>query len=213
MSYSAWSVVYLEVPSDAKWNQLASNDESFRDGTGLDDDIILPRHIDTDVMWKELGREKLTSPNRRIDISFTPTKVLHVLCDLSVTSMGTWQNVFSFNNNAGANSYTYRYSDDYGSDTTDGNSSGFGVGGIGNNVGRRICRMDIVNEPTEEKIVFLETMYNIEGETPSSPTAAPHINQQSCKWTGVANQVSRITCYAGLPSFDAGSEMVILGHD
>lgn len=35
MSYAAWSVVFGEQPSAAKWNILGSNDAAFNDGTGL----------------------------------------------------------------------------------------------------------------------------------------------------------------------------------
>lgn len=45
MSYTAWSVVYGEQPTAAKWNQLGSNDAGFKDGTNIDDDAIITRHI------------------------------------------------------------------------------------------------------------------------------------------------------------------------
>lgn len=35
MGYQAWSVVFGEQPSAAKWNILGTNDASFNDGTGL----------------------------------------------------------------------------------------------------------------------------------------------------------------------------------
>lgn len=35
MAYTAWSVVFGEQPSAAKWNILGTNDASFNDGTGL----------------------------------------------------------------------------------------------------------------------------------------------------------------------------------
>lgn len=35
MSYAAWSVVFGEQPSAAKWNILGTNDASFNDGTGI----------------------------------------------------------------------------------------------------------------------------------------------------------------------------------
>lgn len=35
MAYVAWSVVFGEQPSAAKWNILGSNDASFNDGTGI----------------------------------------------------------------------------------------------------------------------------------------------------------------------------------
>lgn len=35
MAYNAWSVVFGEQPSTAKWNILGANDASFADGTGI----------------------------------------------------------------------------------------------------------------------------------------------------------------------------------
>lgn len=35
MAYTAWSVVFGEQPSAAKWNILGANDASFNDGSGL----------------------------------------------------------------------------------------------------------------------------------------------------------------------------------
>ena len=45
MAYTAWSVVFGEQPTAAKWNQLGENDAGFRDGTNIDDDVIIARHI------------------------------------------------------------------------------------------------------------------------------------------------------------------------
>lgn len=45
MAYAVWSVVFGEQPTAAKWNILGTNDASFHDGTGIDDDAILARHI------------------------------------------------------------------------------------------------------------------------------------------------------------------------
>jgi len=36
MAYTAWSVVYGEQPTAAKWNQLGANDAGFKDGTNID---------------------------------------------------------------------------------------------------------------------------------------------------------------------------------
>lgn len=35
MGYAAWSVVFGEQPTAAKWNTLGTNDASFNDGTGI----------------------------------------------------------------------------------------------------------------------------------------------------------------------------------
>lgn len=45
MAYTAWSVVYGEQPTAAKWNQLGTNDAGFKDGTNIDTDAIIERHI------------------------------------------------------------------------------------------------------------------------------------------------------------------------
>lgn len=50
MAYSADTFVADEVPTTAKWNKLWSNDASFNDGTGIDDDVILERHINAGVL-------------------------------------------------------------------------------------------------------------------------------------------------------------------
>lgn len=45
MAYTAWSVVFGEQPTAAKWNQLGANDAGFKDGTNIDNDAIIERHI------------------------------------------------------------------------------------------------------------------------------------------------------------------------
>lgn len=45
MAYTAWSVVFGEQPTAAKWNQLGTNDAGFKDGTNIDNDVIGSRQI------------------------------------------------------------------------------------------------------------------------------------------------------------------------
>ena len=45
MSYTAWSVVYGEQPTAAKWNQLGANDAGFKDGTNIDASAIITAKI------------------------------------------------------------------------------------------------------------------------------------------------------------------------
>lgn len=56
MAYTAWSVVFGEQPSAAKWNILGTNDASFNDGTGLGDGAVTPAKLlagtGTDWAWK-----------------------------------------------------------------------------------------------------------------------------------------------------------------
>lgn len=52
MSYTAWSVVFGEQPTAAKWNQLGSNDAGLKDGTSIDDGAILQRHLGSGIPVK-----------------------------------------------------------------------------------------------------------------------------------------------------------------
>lgn len=54
MAYTAWSVVFGEQPTAAKWNQLGTNDAGFKDGTNIDDDAIIARHIADDIITADM---------------------------------------------------------------------------------------------------------------------------------------------------------------
>lgn len=56
MAYTAWSVVFGEQPTAAKWNQLGANDAGFKDGTNIDNLAILTRHLNNDgVTGEKIG--------------------------------------------------------------------------------------------------------------------------------------------------------------
>lgn len=56
MGYTAWSVVFGEQPTAAKWNQLGENDAGFKDGTNIDANAILNAHIpDAELTAEKLG--------------------------------------------------------------------------------------------------------------------------------------------------------------
>jgi len=70
MAYTAWSVVYGEQPTAAKWNQLGANDAGFKDGTNIDNLAILTRHLaDANVTSAKLaeaffrGRKQANTTN------------------------------------------------------------------------------------------------------------------------------------------------------
>lgn len=62
MAYTAWNVVFGEQPTAAKWNQLGQNDAGFRDGTNIDDNAILTRHLNNGAVTSQ-------------KIDFTPSNV------------------------------------------------------------------------------------------------------------------------------------------
>lgn len=50
MAYTAWSVVFGEQPTAAKWNQLGANDAGFKDGTNIDASAIITSKIADDAV-------------------------------------------------------------------------------------------------------------------------------------------------------------------
>jgi len=62
MSYNAIDFVYGEQPSATKWNYLGSNDAGFKDGTNIDDDAIIARHIaDNAVGTAQIANNAITA--------------------------------------------------------------------------------------------------------------------------------------------------------
>lgn len=53
MAYTAWSVVFGEQPTAAKWNQLGTNDAGFKDGTNIDAGAIITSKLANDAVTAE----------------------------------------------------------------------------------------------------------------------------------------------------------------
>lgn len=67
MAYTAWSVVFGEQPTAAKWNQLGANDAGFKDGTNFDDDILVARHFADD----QIPQSASAQITRTISLGYT----------------------------------------------------------------------------------------------------------------------------------------------
>lgn len=59
MAYTAWSVVFGEQPSAAKWNILGTNDASFNNGTGIGNNAIAAASLATNAIT--LGYASITT--------------------------------------------------------------------------------------------------------------------------------------------------------
>lgn len=49
--YTPWSVVVGEQPTTTKWNILGSNDAAFYSGNGINDQAIVWRHLQSDMIF------------------------------------------------------------------------------------------------------------------------------------------------------------------
>jgi hypothetical protein len=66
--YTAIVFVANEQPTTAKWNLIGSNDSSFNLGTGLEDSVIINRHLAT----KAATPDKLDTPYQQLSYFFNP---------------------------------------------------------------------------------------------------------------------------------------------
>lgn len=97
MAYTAWSVVYGEQPTAAKWNQLGANDAGFKDMTNVDDLAVLTRHLNTSAATT--AKVKLTTINFKgaAGSNFTTTSATFTAItgmETSYTSGNTAERVF-----------------------------------------------------------------------------------------------------------------------
>lgn len=214
MAYTTWSVVAYEQPTAAKWNQLGENDAGFRDGTNIDNDAILARHIDwaskganAGIWWEELGRVTLTPAGDAISLTSLPArKFLRVLLNPLNSGQLNWG--FRFNNDSGTN-YAMNYSVNYGAQTLAGSSNNLFAGSIGS--ANYLTTLDIVNIANQSKIVHIHTGDN--GGNNSAGTAGNAFDGIG-KWTNTSNQITRIDAFnIGTGDFQVNSELVVLGHD
>lgn len=63
MAYTAWSVVYGEQPTAAKWNQLGANDAGFKDGTNIDAGAITATKLGNQINSRNIGYSKVAMGN------------------------------------------------------------------------------------------------------------------------------------------------------
>ncbi len=90
MAYTAWSVVFGEQPTAAKWNQLGANDAGFKDGTNIDAGAIITAKIaDANVTSSKLS---LDWTENILAANFGTSSTSYVDTGMKVTlaAIGTW---------------------------------------------------------------------------------------------------------------------------
>ncbi len=85
MSYTAWSVVYGEQPTAAKWNQLGANDAGFKDGTNIDSLAITTAKLDTSAVTTPKLKPSTINYKDAGGSNFTTTSASYV----DITGMST----------------------------------------------------------------------------------------------------------------------------
>lgn len=220
MAYTAWSVVFGEQPTAAKWNILGTNDASFNDGTGIADDAILARHIanlavsnaqmaaDT-WLWEKLADVTLGVAGDTIASgTFTARKYLKVYL-YQVATGGTTIPVWRFNNDSG-NNYTNRQSASGGADATATSQAQYQMSGA-EAVTSFLAVFDILNLTSIEKVGNGHVVKAIS----TGAGTAPARTEDVIKWANTSAQITRLDVInsGGTGDFAIGSRLIVLGHD
>lgn len=214
MAYVAWSVVFGEQPTAAKWNILGTNDASFNDGTGIADDAILARHIanlavsnpqmaaDT-FLWEKLASVTLGSAGDTLSSgTFTARKYLRVY--FHIINSGALSLSMRLNNDSG-NNYTHKYDLDASTGSVTSTSSIGTFNGTFNVFGY----LDIINVAASPKLGKIIWVSGI-----SSAATAPTYLEQWMNWVNTSNQITRVDFLnSGAGDMAIGSQLLVLGHD
>lgn len=221
MAYQAWSVVYGEQPTAAKWNILGTNDAGFNDGSAIGDDAIIQRHIADDQIlpaqltsearwWEELGRTTLGSAGDTITVNGFAAKEFLMILMNGVASGGTLDTNIILNNDTGAN-YAAQYSASHGAQTAAPSissipcESGSTISG-----GSESVVLYMYNPSSADKVAQFKGIQQNAGLTAAS---VPLVLDVQFMWNNTG-QVTRIDWRnAGTGDFAIGSEVIVLGHD
>jgi hypothetical protein len=220
MSYTAWSVVFGEQPTAAKWNQLGANDAGFKDGTNIDNDAILNRHLAAAIvsnaematdtwLWEKLADVTLASTGTSISSgTITARKHLRIITVVNPTG-GTLNIGIRYNNDSGTN-----YAE---SGATNGgaNATGTSLNQINTktaiDANRQLTIGEIENESAQEKLAVMNTV----ARGSAGAGNAPERKQGVYKWANTAAQITRIDVVdtGGTGDIATGSRLIVLGHD
>lgn len=159
--------------------------------------------------WKEVGRTTLGSSSYSIDVSSLPDKRYYMILANSIFTNPAGHDMRSrFNSDTGSN-YSWRWSNNGGSDTTNTSqtytsplhdpwvSGGFVVA-------------NIANLSNKEKLII---SHSVDSSTLGAGTA-PRRKEDVGKWANTSNAISSYTLYeAGANPNTSGAEVVVLGWD
>ena len=216
MAYTAWSVVFGEQPTAAKWNQLGTNDAGFKDGTNFDNDIIKSKHLDWaaigggdsgGIWWEELGRHTLSSNANQMEVTAIPARKYLRFLIVAIGTGGAVSVDMQFNNDVSATSYGYAVSTQTGG--ADGSATTSRVVFDTNVTTTAKVFCDAVNIANREKLI---DGLCVDGETLGGANI-PTRRLVYGKWANTAAQISSVKVSTTSNNYASGSEIVVLGHN
>lgn len=216
--HTAQTFTYGETPSATKWNYLWENDYALADGTGIEDDAIIARHITDAVItpakltsaarwWEEIGRTTLGVAGDTISVTpITAKKYIKIL--ISVVGSGAINLDMKFNNDT-SNNYAYRRSINGGAED---NQTSQGAIQLQDSTSAlpMFSEVEVLNISAQEKMIIGHTIRQNTAGAGNAPARVEVVG----KWVNTSAQITRIDIVNALAGdFAIGSEVVVLGHD
>lgn len=210
--YTAITFTANEQPTTAKWNLIGSNDASFNNGNGFEDNIIITRHIaDQNVTAQKLlsdaeahGYIQIKSGSNSAQSSLAVSSIpeydrLRVIVRFAPST--SMQPSIRFNSDSG-NNYSHSHSLDMAAPTgASGQNAWLPTGTTG--VANWVMLIDIINLPSLIKSMVMNGMSGVAGGTPNIRFAVG-------TWNNTSNRITRIDLIASTGNLGTAS-IVVLG--
>lgn len=196
--------------------QVNENFEGLADGSEIQDNVVLARHInwagtgsDSGIWWEELGRYTASGSVSVLTLTFSARKYLKVYA-YGIATGGVLDTNLTFNSDTGTN-YANKHSVNFAAAVDNVSATSIAIESGQTDSGQlNYLVMDIVNVASQEKsFVF----FNVSQDAAGGGTS-PTLLWSGGKWANTSTQITRIDWdETGAGSFATGSELVVLGHD
>lgn len=183
-------------------DKRANSGMETADGTVTDDKLDYPR------FWQEIGRTTLSSSGDTIEVASFPARAhLKIVLKFYGTGGSVGAHI-RFNSDAGSN-YADAFTANGAAATQNSSSSNIIVTGA-TTVGESFYTAEITNESAEYKLL---TGRRVQSDGTGAADSIS-IFTNAGLWANNSSQITTITVTnTGAGSFDAGSELIVLGHD
>lgn len=179
----------------------------------LADDSITEAMLYLPHFWPEIARTTLSVAGDTITVSSIPARKYLLFLVYANASGGTLDCTVRFNNDSGSN-YAIKYSVDYAAPTAIVSHTSFPWEyGATDSGGISSGKIEVIANITAEEKNF--TWRSISQDAAGAATQAAMVDGFG-KWVNTSAQINRIDLInggTGTGDFDAGSEIIVLGHD
>lgn len=196
----------FDILTAEELNEDVSNIESLATGTGIGDGAVTFAKT-SGIWWEEIGRTTLGSTSDTITVSSLPNRK-YLTVYIHLFNSGAIDPALTFNGDTG-NNYALRVSNNGGADSTSVSRANWTFMVAGGSFPVEAI-VSITNISVLEKIGLIHAWE----QNTAGAGNAPGRTERIGKWANTAAAISSITLINnGAGDFQAGSEVVVLGHN